>query len=301
MGEENMNGEFKKIQFKDFFRVPEPEKTKIKFNMNAGDVEKPAWDLLLKDVPDASEPSEWIKMNAHKKRQANNNLNKATYLLAFAQYSLYGPEYFVFGGMYTVEKILPEVFEGVGYKLHLLPEFSEYRKRLIVKLTGTIGRDAYNMWYQTVVNKFDPEIYELTPAIALGKFPGYNNVRLTHTQLSQIWTHEDPQWKQYLSCVKGVYCITDTATGRLYIGSASGKGEGLWQRWRKYADPNDLTGGNKRFEELKKEKGADYIKENFTYSILEIFDIKTKEEVILGRESFWKDVFQTRSYGMNKN
>ena len=68
------------LKFEDFFPVSEPEKTKVKFNMNAGDVNYPAWDYLR----NGEEDPDWINMNAHKKKQANNNLNRAKYLLAFA-------------------------------------------------------------------------------------------------------------------------------------------------------------------------------------------------------------------------
>ncbi len=57
---------------------------------------------------------QWINMNAHKTKHANNNLNHADYLLAFAQYYPNGANYYVFGGMYKVEKILPEVFHTTG-------------------------------------------------------------------------------------------------------------------------------------------------------------------------------------------
>ena len=100
------------------------------------------------------------------------------------------------------------------------------------------------------------------------------------------------------SIVKGVYCITDTSTGQLYIGSASGNDEGIWQHWKSYADVSNLTGGNKTFKELKN-NGANYIIDNFTYSILEIFDMKTKSDDIIHREEFWKRVFQTVKHGMN--
>lgn len=283
-----------KIMFHELFGEKR-EKTKVKFNMNPGDRSKRAWDLLLEDSP------EWIRMNAWKTKHANNNLNHADYLLAFAQYYPYGPEYYIFGGLYKVKKITDKD-DTVGYELTLTKKFEQYRKRLIIKLQKPIGRDIYNKPYDSVIkDNFEPEIYELAPAVALGKFPGYNNVRLTHNQLSQIWAHEEPQWKQYLSCVKGVYCITDTATGKLYIGSASGKDKGLWQRWENYANPENLTGGNQVLAELKENFGPDYIRKNFTYTILEIFDEKTDDQVIRARESFWKNVFQTRMYGLNKN
>ena len=282
------------LKFEEYFPVEFPDKTKVKFNMNAGDTNYPAWDYLI----NGEEEPNWINMNAHKKKQANNNLNKADYLLAFAQYYPYGPEYYIFGGMYKVEKIEPEVFDTIGYNLTLMDDFADYRKRLIIKLSRPVGRDIYNKPYKSVQRDFDPEIYELAPSTKLGAFPGFNNVLLTHKDLQTIINMEAPEWKTALSCVKGVYCITDTSTGKLYIGSASGDGGGIWQRWSSYADVDNLTGGNKTFEELKS-SGANYIIDNFTYSILEIFDMITKREELIHREEFWKKVFKTISYGMN--
>lgn len=282
------------LKFEDFFPVVEPEFTKVKFNMNAGNANFPALDYLM----NGEEDPDWIGMNAHKKKQANNNLNRAKYLLAFAQYYPYGPEYYIFGGMYKVEMIIPEVFDTLGYKLTLMDNFADYRRRLIVKLSHPIGRDIYNKPYSTVQRDFNPEIYEIAPSTKLGTFPGYSNVLLTHKDLQAIVRMEAPEWKTALSSVKGVYCITDTTTGQLYIGSASGDGAGIWQRWSSYADVNNLTGGNKTFEELKN-SGATYIIDNFTYSILEIFDMRTKREDIIRREEYWKRVFKTVRFGMN--
>ena len=282
------------IKFEDFFKVDDPDKTKVKFNMNAGDVRYRAWDYLINGEAE----EHWIEMNSWKTKQANNNLNRCDYLLAFAQYYPYGPEFYIFGGMYKVEKIIPEVFNTRGYKLTLLDDFAGYRKRLIIKLKKPIGRDIYNKPFNNVQRDFEPEIYELAPSTKLGSFPGYNKVLLTHKELQMIYKNNAPKWKEALSSVKGVYCITDTSTGQLYIGSASGDVGGIWQRWSAYADVSNLTGGNKSFEELKN-NGADYIIDNFTYSILEIFDIRTKREDIIHREEHWKRVFQTVKFGMN--
>ena len=282
------------LKFEDFFQVLDPERTKVKFNMNAGDWHYPAWDYLMQ----GEENTEWIKMNAWKTKQPNNNLNHADYLLAFAQYYPYGPQYYIFGGMYKVEKIMPEVFDDYGYKLTLMDDFADYRKRLIVKLEKPIGRNIYNKPYPNVQRDFNPEIYELAPSTKLGAFPGYNNVLLSHKDLQTIINMEAPEWKMALSNVKGVYCITDRSNGQLYIGSASGDAGGIWQRWSSYADVSDLTGGNKTFEELKN-SGADHIIDNFSYSILEIFDMRTQQKDIVHREEFWKKVFQSVKYGMN--
>ncbi|MDS3950383.1 GIY-YIG nuclease family protein [Staphylococcus epidermidis] len=284
------------IELNKFIKVPNLNKTKIKFNMNAGNVEIKAWDLLFKE-----DEIEWEQINAWKTKHPNNNLNHVDYLLAFAQYYPYGPEYFIFGGLYKIKKIEPEVFDEVGYELTLMDDYKEYRKRLIVKLKKPIGRDLYNRLYKNIQNTLEPEVYEIAPNTKLGHFPGYQNVTLSHTQMQQIISRNEPSWKQALMNVKGVYVITDLSNGKLYIGSASGNTDGIWQRWSDYANIENLTGGNKLLNEIKLDKGKDYIINNFQYSILEIFDTKTKADIIINRENYWKNVFCTRKYGMNYN
>lgn len=284
------------IELNQFIKVPNLNKTKIKFNMNAGNVEIKAWDLLFKE-----DETEWEQINAWKTKHPNNNLNHADYLLAFAQYYPYGPEYFIFGGLYKIKKIEPEVFDKVGYELTLMEDYKEYRKRLIVKLKKPIGRDLYNRLYKNIQDTLEPEVYEIAPNTKLGHFPGYQNVTLSHPQMQQIISRNEPSWKQALMNVKGVYVITDLSNGKLYIGSASGNTDGIWQRWSDYANIENLTGGNKLLNEIKLDKGKDYIINNFQYSILEIFDTKTKVDTIINRENYWKNVFCTRKYGMNFN
>ena len=284
------------IELNKFIKVPNLNKTKIKFNMNAGNVEIRAWDLLFKE-----DETEWEQINAWKTKHPNNNLNHADYLLAFAQYYPYGPEYFIFGGLYKIKKIEPEVFDEVGYELTLMDDYKEYRKRLIVKLKKPIGRDLYNRLYKNIQDTLEPEVYEIAPNTKLGHFPGYQNVTLSHPQMQQIISRNEPSWKQALMNVKGVYVITDLSNGKLYIGSASGNTDGIWQRWSDYANIENLTGGNKLLNEIKLDKGKDYIVNNFQYSILEIFDTKTKADIIINRENYWKNVFCTRKYGMNYN
>lgn len=284
------------IELNKFIKVPDLNKTKIKFNMNAGNAEIKAWDLLFKE-----DETEWEQINAWKTKHPNNNLNHADYLLAFAQYYPYGPEYFIFGGLYKIKKIEPEVYDEVGYELTLMEDYKEYRKRLIVKLKKPIGRDLYNRLYKNIQDTLEPEVYEIAPNTKLGHFPGYQNVTLSHPQMQQIILRNEPSWKQALMNVKGVYVITDLSNGKLYIGSASGNTDGIWQRWSDYANIENLTGGNKLLNEIKLDKGKDYIVNNFQYSILEIFDTKTKADTIINRENYWKNVFCTRKYGMNFN
>ena len=283
------------IKLSEFIKTPNNAHTKIKFNMNPADPNLKAWDLLLEDDP------EWLIMNSWKTKQSNNNLNHAEYLIAMAQYYPYGPEYFAFGGLYRVEKKLPEVFNDVGYELTLMKEYQEYIKRLIVKIEKPIGRDVYNRRYHTIQDQLNPEVYEIAPNIKLGHFPGYQNVRMNHKEMQQVLLREDPSWKSALSYVKGIYVITDKSNGKLYIGSASGNTDGIWQRWSGYAHLENLTGGNKEFNNILLNKGKEHIQKYFQYSILEIFDTRTKSEIILERENYWKNVFDTKKNGMNHN
>ena len=281
------------ITLQDIFsNLPDTNLTKIKFNMNNNDDMNSAYDLLMND------DKKWLQMNAHKSKSINHNLEKADYLLSFAQYRYYGTEFYIFGGFYRVCHNKKAKKEN-EYVLEKLPNYEQFEKRLIIKINKPIGRDVYNRRYNSAIDLLQPVVYEILPGKAMKPFTGFNSVYLSHKELQTIFYNNDINWKKQLSSVKGVYCITDTTNGQLYIGSAYGE-EGIWERWQKYANIKNLTGGNKHFENIKKKEGG-YIIKNFTYSILEIFDIKTKKEPIIEREQYWKNVFGTRKYGMNKN
>lgn len=284
------------ITFTDFLPVPEPELTKVKFNMRSGDGSGEALDFLMDDH------ERWLNFGRWRTKQTNNNMGGARYLLAFAQYYPYGPQYFMFGGAYEVTEIKPDRLDDHGYELTPLPLHEEYIKRLIVKLEKPIGRTPYLRHYVGLQESpLNPEVYELAPDVKLGTFPGYQNVRLRHHELQRIIAGDEPSWKDALSSVKGVYVITDLSCGRLYVGSASGEANGLWQRWSSYAHLKNLTGGNRELEQLRQTLGDAHIVENFQYSILEIFDPKTRADTVLARESFWKNALDSRAHGMNWN
>lgn len=284
------------IKFEDFFNDVDQGNIKVKLNMNSGgDATKSAWGYLLDD------DKKLVNMNSFRTKQSNNNLDNYKYLMAFAQYYPYGKDYFVFGGIYKVEKIIPEIEDGIGYKLTLLNDYSEYRKRLIIKLNRSRSGQTYNFRFQTVKDKLQAEVYEISPNTKMGNFMGYQNVRLNHTDLEHIINNQAPDWKKALSNVKGIYVITDKSNGELYIGSASGNTSGIWQRWSDYADLNNLTGGDKTFIEIVEKYGKDYIVKNFQYSILEIFDTKTKMDTVIEREHYWSRVLDTVNHGMNNN
>lgn len=73
----------------------------------------------------------------------------------------------------------------------------------------------------------------------------------------------------------------------------------LLQRWSNYVDNGH--GGNKELQGLVNEKGFGYIKQNFQYSILENYNARIDDSVVLERESWWKETLQSRKFGYNRN
>ena len=106
-------------------------------------------------------------------------------------------------------------------------------------------------------------------------------------------------YKNALEHQQAVYVLTDTNTGKLYVGSATSKGEQLLARWKGYI----LTfhNGNVDLKNLFEKEGAMYFKKYFKYSIIENFNANTNPDYILERESYWKNVLDTRNHGYNKN
>lgn len=70
-------------------------------------------------------------------------------------------------------------------------------------------------------------------------------------------------------------------------------------RWSSYAQNGH--GGNVELKKLIDEKGFDYIKQNFQYSILENYNSRVDDSVILDREIWWKETLQSRTFGYNDN
>ena len=92
-----------------------------------------------------------------------------------------------------------------------------------------------------------------------------------------------PDWKAALSSAKGVYLISDTKTGRRYVGSAYGA-EGIWSRWCGYVFSGH--GGNAELRKLVSDPSLSYCRENFRFALVEHRPEATSDEKILQREVF---------------
>ncbi len=131
------------------------------------------------------------------------------------------------------------------------------------------------------------------------QFEGYDRVHLPYRKLCDIFNGKImPTYFEALKKVTGIYCLTDTKTGKLYIGSATGE-EGVAQRWGNYLDSKH--GGNKKLIALYNEKGHEYFEEYFTYTLIEYFGLSYDPERILEREQYWKKCFDTIKNGYNDN
>ena len=133
--------------------------------------------------------------------------------------------------------------------------------------------------------------------MTIGEFPGCNSILLSHAMLKTVVREATPSWKTALSNVAGVYVMTDTTTGKHYVGSAYG-GDGIWQRWTAYAKTGH--GGNKELRALLRTNGKEHA-HHFQFSLLEVCDLNSSNEYVIGRETHWKDVLRSREFGLNEN
>ncbi len=194
--------------------------------------------------------------------------------------------------LFDISKITKEldVFGGVGYEYEQMNEFEKYFGRVVIeyknkatqmnKMANTVIRDCKVL--QILEDIYDDDF-----------FPGYENVNKTWKELQNIL--KKVAWKTALENQKGVYLITDKSNGKMYVGSATGD-DMIYGRWSTYI--KNGHGWNAELRTLE----FSHIKDNFYYSILDIYKSTTLDEIILKRESWWKETLQSKApLGYNKN
>jgi hypothetical protein len=203
------------------------------------------------------------------------------------------------------EWLLAGVYRSIGskwieseslyqYQLVAMPEFEELSGRLVAGFARS-GRQPYlnaEIWADNIqISEF------LREKLSIGEFPGYRKVDLSRSELEIVINQSLESWRTALSNVAGIYLISDTESGELYVGSASGEG-GIWQRWSAYVATGH--GGNVELRKLLLDHGQERA-QKFRYSVLEITDVHMSEEDVLSRESHWKNVLMSRTHGLNAN
>lgn len=285
----------KKLYISDIFKMPFEDviNTKIVLNMHAGDTGESFIQSWYDSNVDIDKRyvgfSYWSHFGNMK------NFKPGQIVLGFIR--IPGKNKYLF---ITAGKIVSVPDSPSPCEFEKIPDFEPYIGRLIVTVHkgNTFGRYVFNLkpfWENRQI-----EVLEiLRDEFRQLEFTGYENVHLKFHELLQILDSERyVAYKAHLAAVKGVYCLTDTSCGKLYIGSAYGV-DGIAQRWNCYLDTK--TGNNKKLIQLFSEKGEDYFKTNFTFTLLECFDKKTSNDIIISRESYWKNVLKTREFGYNDN
>lgn len=198
----------------------------------------------------------------------------------------------------TIKRVTKDfgISGGVSFEGKEIEKYKPFFGRVIVQYHKTSmaqGRYFSELQDELVVNQILPDVYDGED------FPGYDKVRLSYAQLEVIIRCGKKDWIAALSNQKAVYLITDKNTGKLYVGSATSDTGMLLQRWSNYVANGH--GGNKELFELVEREGFDYVKKHFQYAILENYNAKVEDRIILIRESWWKETLQTRVWGYNSN
>lgn len=181
----------------------------------------------------------------------------------------------------TLKKVIKEydIKEGINYEGEEIEKYKKYYGRIIIKYHKT--ERTQGMYLSNIYKEL--EVQQILPTTFDGDdFPGYDKVRLSFEQLETIIKSGKRDWIAALENQKAVYLISDKSNGMLYVGSATSKQGMLLDRWRTYIQNGH--GGNKELRKLD----FDYIKKNFQYSILENYNAKIDDSVILDREKWWK-------------
>ncbi len=199
----------------------------------------------------------------------------------------------LFVGVYRVAGVR-KLGDRFLYDLKQVPGLDYLVGRAIVDFPKSF-RNCYlvgKRWVdQLLVSSIEKQKISILP------FPGFNGVCISFPILRSIIRQHPESWSTALKNVAGVYVVTDTSTGKHYVGSAYG-GIGLWQRWTSYATTGH--GGNKELRDLLRAKGNDHA-DNLQFSLLEICDINASPDYIIARERHWKEVLMSREFGLNRN
>lgn len=168
-------------------------------------------------------------------------------------------------------------------------KFDDLKERVIIRWENAIS------WHQWIKNEM--EVIEIHPGLHYRQFTDYSDFILNFEELKEIVTKQYSDWKKMLSATKGIYLISDTKTGKLYVGSAYGE-DGIWGRWTKYVSTNG-HGDNKTLKELilaDPRHGT-----NFEFSILMLLPRSITPEEAIKKERLFKIKLGTNSFGLNNN
>lgn len=171
------------------------------------------------------------------------------------------------------------------FDLEITPAMDDLRSRLVIKWNNP------RSWCRKGTTVARQRVLEIADAQPI-RFPGFDRLILDYTALQAVVReHRYASWRTALSAVIGIYLITDTRTGKHYVGKADGA-ETLLQRWSAYA-----ANGHGDNVELKKTDPS-----GFRFSVLRVFDPATSTQIINATENHYKNSLDSRHpHGLNRN
>lgn len=269
----------------------EIKNSKLELNMVASSGGKPFLDIWLNHTDE--EKAEGICKNCSYWGWYGNqrNFSEGKWVFSFAR--IKNDEWLLM----SVGEVV-KVPSNTWAEVNIIDRFKPLFGRLIVKFKKGNTHARYTFNLITYINKIT--VKEILPCIYSGEsFEGYDKVHIPFYRLSDVFKGKIlPTYYEALKRISGVYCLTDTNTGKLYIGSATGE-EGVLQRWGNYLDSKH--GGNKKLIALYKKVGAEYFEKYFTFTLLEYFNLSYDPIKVIEREQYWKKCFDTIRNGYNDN
>ena len=299
-----MINEENRIMINELFRLEDPENWTVCLNNDIKDTN--VYSLLDPNVSDESK-NRLVEHISWKQGLDAQHAFRKIYTPSCLQFlRLEGSsDRWLFLGSFDIvgEKLYKGKSEGTIYDLHRREDvLLKYSERLIVRYKKKQGPKAAKINWNEYLTM---EIVELLPDIYNSvntPFPGYDKVCLPFSKMKTIFLTPYRNWQEFLSGVHGIYVITDTNLGKLYVGSTYGD-DGVWQRWSNYVKTNG-HGGDVQLKELI-EKDNSYAEQYFQFTLLEIFpntaQQRKNKDNILERENYWKEAFKTRVLGYNSN
>ena len=176
------------------------------------------------------------------------------------------------------------------YDMEEVDGFADLTERVVVRWNNS------RAWHQWVSNEM--EVLEISPGLHYRMFTDYLDLILSFPELCEIVRNNYRDWHTALSSVKGVYLITDTATGKLYVGSAYGD-DGIWGRWCDYVSTNGHGGNKKLLAMLSAD--PEYAVNNFRFSILMLLPKTITPQEAIRKEILFKRKLGSNSFGLNEN
>jgi hypothetical protein len=239
----------------------------------------------------ANDRDQWQRWNSW--RNVNDDFNRR-FIFSLAQ-DRQDPTLWLFGGIWEVVGRRPEPRQH-SYDVVLRNDLmGAFIKRLYIRLPLAGRNRRRNLeacLNDMTVSMIAEEPFDGDP------FPGLDRINHSLAEIQMIVKQGRPDWRIALEHMKGVYVIHDATTGEPYVGSAYGD-TGIWQRWPHYA--LTLHGDNVGLKAHLATKGEDYFRNTMRFALLEFWSMRTDDQHVIDRETYWKGVLISRSLGHNRN